>query len=118
MKTRYFKAVMMLALAVAPALSHADEIGTGKTLFDHSCLICHGSGPYMAGTQQLRINYGNTKLALLEQRTDLTPAYIKLFVRRGYGVMPRFRKTEVSDADLAAISAYLTRNNPNPKAAK
>jgi len=25
--------------------------------------------------------------------------------------MPRFRKTELSDADLEALSAYLTRNN-------
>jgi len=30
-------------------------------------------------------------------------------VRRGVSIMPFFRKTEVSDADLAAITAYLTR---------
>jgi mono/diheme cytochrome c family protein len=30
-------------------------------------------------------------------------------VRHGVSVMPPFRKTEVSDADLAALSAYLTR---------
>jgi hypothetical protein len=25
--------------------------------------------------------------------------------------MPQFRKTEISDADLEALAAYLTRNN-------
>jgi hypothetical protein len=27
--------------------------------------------------------------------------------------MPQFRKTEISDADLEALAAYLARNNPN-----
>jgi len=30
-------------------------------------------------------------------------------VRSGVYIMPRFRKTEVSDAELDAIVAYLTR---------
>jgi mono/diheme cytochrome c family protein len=29
------------------------------------------------------------------------------FVRSGVSVMPPFRKTEISDADLAALAAYL-----------
>ena len=49
--------------------------------------------------------------ALLEKRTDLTPQLIKTYVRNGISVMPIFRKTEISDADLDAICAYLTRNN-------
>jgi mono/diheme cytochrome c family protein len=28
-------------------------------------------------------------------------------VRKGVSVMPPFRKTEISDADLAALAAYL-----------
>ena len=43
--------------------------------------------------------------------TDLTPQLIKMYVRNGITVMPTFRKTEISDADLDAIAAYLTRNN-------
>ncbi len=48
---------------------------------------------------------------MLEQRTDLTPEVIKYFVRNGVTVMTRFRKTELDDADLDAVAAYLTRNN-------
>ena len=47
------------------------------------------------------------KPAVLEQRTDLTPKMIETAVRNGVYFMPRFRKTEISDADLAAIIAYL-----------
>jgi hypothetical protein len=36
---------------------------------------------------------------------------IKQFVRHGVLFMPMFRKTEISDAELDAICAYLTRNN-------
>jgi mono/diheme cytochrome c family protein len=36
---------------------------------------------------------------------------VKTFVRNGVSIMPFFRKTEISDADLDAIAAYLTRNN-------
>lgn len=45
--------------------------------------------------------------ALLEQRSDLTPEYVGLVVRQGISFMPSFRKTEISDADLALLSAYL-----------
>ena len=33
----------------------------------------------------------------------------KSAVRKGVDIMPRFRKTEITDADLAAIVAYLVR---------
>jgi hypothetical protein len=41
----------------------------------------------------------------------LTPQVIKIFVRNGVSVMPRFRKTELSDGDLEVLTAYLTRSN-------
>jgi hypothetical protein len=34
-------------------------------------------------------------------------------VRQGVSFMPQFRKTEISDEELTALAAYLTRNNPN-----
>ena len=45
--------------------------------------------------------------ALLTQRTDLTPAVIRAFVRNGTFSMPPFRKTELSDAQIDEISAYI-----------
>jgi hypothetical protein len=47
--------------------------------------------------------------AVLEQRTDLSAKMIETAVRKGLNFMPRFRKTEISDADLAAIVAHLVR---------
>ena len=44
---------------------------------------------------------------MLESRTDLTPELTKFFVRNGINVMPPFRKTEITDAELNALAAYL-----------
>jgi mono/diheme cytochrome c family protein len=72
------------------------------------------------GTYTLRQRYQGAVPAELDKRTDLTPASIKTFVRRGVNAMPAFRKTEISDADLKALSAYLTRprNEPAPSERK
>ena len=94
-----------------PLLRHGYEV------FKARCNLCHGDWPKdikpgmvpMVGTQTLQRKYKGSKPALLDQRTDLTPELVKFFVRHGQGVMPFFRPTEVSDADLDAIAAYLTR---------
>jgi (+)-pinoresinol hydroxylase len=81
----------------------------GYVQFQMSCSVCHGSGPGKPGTRALATKYKGATPALLEERTDLNPAYIKQVVRQGLYVMPFFRKTELSDADLNAIVTYLTR---------
>jgi mono/diheme cytochrome c family protein len=98
------------------------ELEHGKQVYDKWCTHCHGPGrglpgfDALPGTQQLSIKYRDTEVpAILDQRTDLVPEYIEVIVRQGVSFMPQFRKTEVSDSDLEALSAYLTRNNPeNP----
>jgi hypothetical protein len=50
-----------------------------------------------------------SKPAVLEERTDLTAPLIKQLVRNGVYLMPRFRKMEISDSELDAIAADLTR---------
>jgi len=96
------------------------KIQRGKEVFRNLCSGCHGPviknasagiGATMPGTDALAAKYKGTKPALLEERTDLTPQFIKIFVRNGVSVMPRFRKTELGDEDLEALSAYLTRDN-------
>jgi len=94
-----------------PLLQH------GREVFRARCNLCHGDFPKdskpgmvpMVGTQMLQRKYQGSKPALLEQRIDLTPELVKFYVRHGQGIMPFFRPTEVSDADLDAIAAYLTR---------
>jgi len=56
----------------------------------------------------LQRKYQGAVPAVLEQRDNLPPDYIKLVVRRGISFMPSFRKTEISDTDLALVAAYLT----------
>jgi mono/diheme cytochrome c family protein len=75
------------------------------------CSVCHGEGVGKPGTLALQAKYKGAVPALLDKRTDLTAAFVKTTVRNGISVMPFFRKTEISDADLDAIAAYLTRNN-------
>jgi (+)-pinoresinol hydroxylase len=104
--------------------SEATKAARGKEVFQNLCSGCHGAviknpsagiGATMPGTDALAAKYKGAKPARLEERTDLTPEFIKTFVRNGVSVMPFFRKTELSDADLDALSAYLTRNNkPSP----
>jgi mono/diheme cytochrome c family protein len=84
----------------------------GFVQYEYFCSACHDEGPEKRpGTEALRAKYKGEKPALLSERTDLTPEFVKYMVRNGVSVMPFFRKTEISDADLDAIAAYLTRNN-------
>ena len=43
----------------------------------------------------------------LIERTDMVPEFVELMVREGISMMPFFRPTEVSNADLDALTAYL-----------
>jgi mono/diheme cytochrome c family protein len=91
----------------APPAEPARAAG-GKT-FDKWCGDCHStaSGP---GSLALQRRYRGALPAVLEQRSDLRPDYVKLVVRHGVSFMPSFRKTEISDADLALVAAYLAHS--------
>lgn len=86
----------------------------GKKVFERWCAACHGDGPRYPGTASLAVKYGKDLPAALEKRTDLTPETVAMFVRHGVSVMPPFRKTEITDADLAALGAYLS-HQPEPQ---
>lgn len=73
------------------------------------CTPCHAPGPGHPGTQSLEIKYKDSLPAVLEERKDLTPDVVKTFVRQGVLMMAPFRKTEVSDAELDQIAAYLSQ---------
>ena len=53
--------------------------------------------------------YKGDKPAVLTERTDLTPELVSFYVRNGVSIMPFFRKTEISDKDLADLAAYLVK---------
>jgi (+)-pinoresinol hydroxylase len=82
----------------------------GNNAYQYWCATCHGAGPGHPGTTALTAKYKGARPGLLEDRTDLSPQGIRFAVRRGISIMPFFRKTELTDADLEAVIAYLTRN--------
>ena len=92
--------------------TNAPGIERGKALYEYWCLPCHGRGPGHPGTQALAERYAGTLPDALEERKNLTPEFVAVFVRNGISIMPFFRKTEISDAELADIGAYLERNTP------
>ena len=80
----------------------------GKRAYDRLCIYCHSPGVW--GTNRLAQRM-DKEHAVLENRTDLSATTIQTVVRTGIGSMPPLRKSELSDADVSAIAAYLTRQN-------
>jgi mono/diheme cytochrome c family protein len=116
--TGFAAALLMVAAAFAPGARGAAQTRTapapdkaqlerGKAVYDEWCAACHDPGPRHPGTQALDALYKGKKPGALTERTDLVPKLTETFVRRGVSVMPPFRKTEIGDADLAALAAYL-----------
>jgi mono/diheme cytochrome c family protein len=104
----------VLFVAQAQA-ADATLVQQGKAAFEYHCAACHGTtivagNQHLPGTEALMVKYQGKEPGALEQRTDLSADLVKFFVRHGVSVMPFFRKTMVSDADLDAIAAYLSRN--------
>lgn len=104
--------ILLMALAVSSPAA-AQNAAHGKEVFDLWCYACHkplnqGDKP-VAGTSSLQRKYDGKIPAALEQRTDLSPAFIKAIVRTGTKSMPFSRKTEISDADLDDLAAYLSK---------
>jgi (+)-pinoresinol hydroxylase len=100
--------VVLACTFVTPAFPQdAVTVEHGRQVFAYWCAPCHAPGPKHPGTQALDALYKGSKPAPLEQRTDLVPTITQTFVRSGVSLMPPFRKTEISDADLAALATYL-----------
>jgi mono/diheme cytochrome c family protein len=99
-------------LSISAVAADEAQVEKGRQVYQYWCWNCHGEGAGKPGTQALAAKYKGSKPAILDQRTDLTPALTRFFVRNGVSIMPFFRKTEVSNADLDALAAYLARLSP------
>ena len=69
--------------------------------------LYHFTGPNV-GTMVLTRRLGKEK-SVLAERADLDPAFTKAIVRHGMGIMPGFKPTDLSDAELDDLAAYLGR---------
>lgn len=102
------KPIALSALALLLAQSAgAQSQETGREIFERHCIHCHGPGADMAGTQQLTLTRGEDK-ALLTERNDLAKEYIEYVVRNGLRAMPPFVPSDLTEKDLAALTAYLS----------
>jgi mono/diheme cytochrome c family protein len=112
---------ILVSTAMADPGADAARIAQGRAAFQRRCAPCHGQGPgddgpkYLPGTSALQAKYKGALPPELELRGDLNADLIRTFVRHGSGAMPMFRKTELSDADIDAIAAYIADNAAKAK---
>ncbi len=106
-------AFMGLTFAVrAPAAEPSYPQAAGRAVYTKWCAPCHDPGIIHPGTNALTAKYQGVKSGVLLEWTDLQPDMVRYLVRHGISVMPQFRKTEISDADLDALAKFLSRNTP------
>jgi (+)-pinoresinol hydroxylase len=96
-----------------PAAEPAQPV-SGEAVYNRWCTHCHSPGRGNPGTESLQVKYGGKIPAVLLERSDLSPQAVAQFVRSGVLSMPPFRKTEVTDAELAAVAAYVAQKFPKP----
>jgi mono/diheme cytochrome c family protein len=105
----------LAVLLCLPAMGSASAANypPGKALFEHHCAVGHAAGPGHAGTMRLAELRAPAN-AVLEQRTDLAPAYVRQVVRQGLVEMPPWRPSEIDDAALNQIAQYLAHGRRAP----
>ena len=115
---RTFIATTMLASLLGSAEAaepiQSGNATSGRAVYERWCAPCHAPGPGHPGTQSLELKYGAKLPAVILERTDLAPQAVAVFVRQGVLSMAPFRKTEISDAELAALAAYVAGNFKEP----
>lgn len=98
--------VMLLTVTLSsPAFAQNDD-NLGKETYDLWCGICHDAGEGFAGTQMLALTRAEG-LSVMKDNDTLVAPYIELVVRKGLGMMPVFRKTEITDEQLEALIEYI-----------
>ena len=109
-KVNLKQGLLVILLSSVLISVQGQDLDAGKKVFDKWCAPCHAAGLDYPGTLALSAKYTGVKSPVLEEWTDLPPELTKIFVRNGISIMPFFRKTEISDAELEDLAAYLARN--------
>jgi (+)-pinoresinol hydroxylase len=108
--------LLALSAVLTPAAGFADAVpqqrAAGRLVYERWCAACHDPGIMHPGTHALMVKYpgGQRASGVISEWTDLPATYVSYMVRHGMSVMPPFRKTEITDAELGALAAYLSRN--------
>jgi mono/diheme cytochrome c family protein len=94
-----------MSTRLAAETAHA----AGAAVYQRWCVHCHSAQVSAPGSLRLAWNRNEAPRAL-DERDDLRVAHVRQVVRHGLLEMPPFRTTELSDAALDAVAAYLTRH--------
>lgn len=115
--------VFLLLLLPVTALAQQETAeaaeANGKAVFEHYCTPCHGSGPgddgatMLPGTYAIFVKYRGEQPPLLQDRKDINYEFVRNVVRGGLASMPPFRKTELTDEDIADIIAWFKAEPDN-----
>lgn len=92
--------------ALAQTAASSAQVQSGGKVYQKWCAECHNERGFGAVILQQR--HQGAVPAILDQRRDLSGEVIGYAVRNGVSFMPFFRKTEITDAQLSDLSAYLT----------
>ena len=103
--------LLTLSFAHGGAAAQDGALALGERIYLDKCEYCHGDGVQKGGTFVLQARYQDALPALLTERTDLAPEYISAVLRTWTNGMAPFRPTEISDSEMEALVAFLTRNN-------
>ena len=109
-------ALLILLVSVATMAGAAESSLTaeqqqGKALYEATCNYCHNARGF--ATERLRTRLSEDR-SILVDRTDLDPTYIRTIVRNGLASMPAYTPTDLNEAQIKSIAAYLTRKAPPP----
>ena len=106
--------LLACGFTVAAHAAEPAQAPSGEAVYKRWCTHCHSAGRGNPGTESLQVKYGGKLPAVLLDRTDLSAAAVATFVRTGVLSMPPFRKTEVTDAELAVLAAYVAQKYVKP----
>jgi hypothetical protein len=104
----------LCVLSMTAFAADAGQIEEGKQVYQDWCWNCHGEGVGKPGTQALAAKYKGSKPAIHDQRTDLTPALTKFFVRKGISIMPPFARWK-SPTPNWTLSRLISRETSETK---
>jgi mono/diheme cytochrome c family protein len=103
-------APLLLAAGLATGNTMAAEPADSNALFTARCGMCHQGIGMAVGILSRRP--ADPSKGLIEQRNDLSAAFVRTVVRTGIMNMPRIARGELSDTELAQIAAYLAKGRP------
>lgn len=98
------------AAAPAAATAAAGAPLDGQALYKERCGMCHQTIGMAVSILSRRP--ADESKGLLEERNDLSAAFINTVVRTGIMNMPRMSRGEVSDAELGSIATFLSKGKP------